>query len=97
MSGTAYALFMGGLAAMFVIIKLTSFDAGDWISRDLKHGDLYSLIEVASGQRPDGLTPDQASRLEARGMVRRSGHGRFRATLKGRLALRIRQAVRRTA
>jgi hypothetical protein len=88
---------MGGLAAMFIIIKLTSFDAGDWISRDLKHGDLYSLIEVASGQRPDGLTPDQARRLEARGMVRRSGHGRFRATLKGRLALRIRQAVRRTA
>lgn len=97
MSGTAYALFMCGLVALFVVVKLTTFDADDWISRDLKRGDLYSLVDVASGLRPDGLTPDQARRLEARGMVRRYGNGQFRATLKGRLALRIRQVVQRTA
>ncbi|MFZ0608544.1 MAG: hypothetical protein WBD53_21575 [Xanthobacteraceae bacterium] len=97
MTGIAYAYFMGGLAALFVIVKLTTFDAGDWVSRGLRRGDLYSLIEVAAGTRPDGLTPDQARRLEARGMVRPYGNGRFRATLKGRLALRIRQTVRRTA
>jgi len=97
MSGTAYAYFVCGLAVLFVIVKLTTFDADDWISRDLKSGDLYSLIDVASGLRPDGLTADQARRLQARGMVRPYGKGRFRATLKGRLALLIRQAVRRTA
>jgi hypothetical protein len=88
---------MFGLAALFVVVKLTTFDAGDWLSRGLKPGDLYSLIDVASGLRPDGLTPDQAGRLEARGMVRSYGEGLFRATLRGRIALRIRQAVRRTA
>jgi len=97
MTGTAYAFFMCGLVALFVIVKLTTFDAGDWISRGLNRGDLYSLIEVASGLRPDGLTPAQARRLEARGMVRRHGNGQFRATFKGRLALRIRRVVQRTA
>lgn len=97
MSGVAYAYFMCGLVALFVVVKLMTFDADDWISRGLKRGDLYSVIEVASGVRPDGLTPDQARRLEARGMVRRLGNGRYRATLKGRLALYIRESVRRTA
>lgn len=97
MSGSAYACFITGLVALFVVVKLTTFDADDWISRDLKPGDLYSLIDVASGLRPDGLTANQARRLEARGMVRPYGRGQFRATLKGRLALLIRQTVRRTA
>lgn len=97
MSGIAYASFICGLAGLFIIVKLTTFDANDWLSRDLKRGDLYALSEVASGLRPDGLTPDQARRLEARGMARPYGNGQFRATLRGRLALLIRQSVRRTA
>lgn len=97
MSGIAYAYFMFGLAGLFIAVKLVTFDADHWISRGLKSGDLYALIEVASGLRPDGLTPNQAQRLEARGMVRPCGKGRFRATLKGRVALLIRQAVRRAA
>jgi hypothetical protein len=97
MSGNEYAFFLAGLAGLFVIVKLTTFDASDWISRGLKSGDLYSLIDVASRLRPDGLTPAQARRLEARGMVRPYGSGQFRATLKGRVALLIRQTVRRTA
>lgn len=97
MSGIAYVSFMCGLATVFLIVKALTFDASDWISRGLKRGDLYSLIEVASGLRPDGLTPDQAGRLEARGMVRPYGKDRFRATLRGRLALFLRQALRRTA
>lgn len=95
MSGIAYALFMCGLAALLVIVKLTT-NASGWVSRGLKSGDLYALVEVASGLRPDGLTPNQARRLEARGMIRPYGQDCFRATLKGRLALLIRQAVRRT-
>jgi len=97
MSGIAYVYFMCGMAALFFAVKFITFDAHDWISRDLKRGDLYALIEVASGLRPDGLTDGEARRLEARGMVRRIGNGQFRATLKGRLALLLRQAVRRTA
>ena len=65
-----------------------------WISRDLRHGDLHALIDVASGLRPDGLTADQADRLRARGFVRTNGKGLFRATLKGKLALRIRHRLR---
>lgn len=97
MSGIVYVSFMCGLAALYLIVKALTFDASDWISRGLKRGDLYSLIEVASGLRPDGLTPDQAARLEARGMVRPYGKSRFRATLRGRSALFLRQALRRTA
>jgi len=96
MSGTEYAFLMCGLVVLAIIVKLASFDAQAWISRDLKRGDLYALIEVASGVRPNGLTPGQARRLEARGMARAYGNGNYRATLKGRLALLIRQAVRQT-
>src|ERR1700758_1150127 len=97
MSGIAYVYFMCGLAGLFILVKLMTFDPSHWITHGLKSGDLYALVEVASGLRPDGLTPEQARRLEARGMVRRSGKSRFRATFKGRLALVIRQAMRRTA
>ena len=97
MSGTAYAYFMCCLVVLFVAVKLMTFDANDWTSRGLKRGDLYALTEVASGLRPDGLTREQAQRLQARGMVRSYGNGQYRATLKGRLALLIRQTARRTA
>ena len=96
MTGTEYALLMCALVVLAIIVTLLTFDAEAWITRDLKRGDLYALIEVASGVRPDGLTRDQAYRLEARGMVRAYGNGNFRATIKGRLALRVREAVRRT-
>jgi hypothetical protein len=96
MTGIEYAYFMCGLVGLVVIVKLVTFDAKDWISRGLRRGDLYALVDVASGLRPDGLTRDQASRLQARGMAREYGNGYFRATIKGRLALLIRQAVRQT-
>jgi hypothetical protein len=96
MTGTEYALVMCALVILAIIVKLLTFDAQAWISRDLKRGDLYALIEVASGVRPNGLSRDQAHRLEARGMARPYGNGNYRATLKGRLALRIREAVRHT-
>jgi hypothetical protein len=94
MTGTEYAFVMCALVVLAIIVKLLTFDAQDWISRDLKRGDLYALIEVASGVRPNGLTPGQARRLQARGMVRSYDNGNYRATLKGRLALRIREKVR---
>lgn len=96
MTGTEYAFVMCALVGLAIIVKVLNFDAQGWISKDLKRGDLYALIEVASGARPNGLSHDQAHRLEARGMVRAYGNGNYRATLKGRLALRIRQAVRQT-
>ena len=53
-----------GCALVAIIINLASkFDARTWITRDLRRGDLYALVEVASGVRPDGLTRDQAKRL----------------------------------
>jgi hypothetical protein len=87
------------LACGFVVLAIavnliTNFDARAWIAKGLQRGDLHALIDVASGLRPNGLTAGQAARLQARGMVRVSGNGRFRATLKGRLALRIRRMVR---
>jgi hypothetical protein len=93
MSGTEYALVMCALAVLAIIVKLLTFDVQGWIRKDLKRGDLYALIEVAAGTRPNGLSPDQARRLAARGMVRSLGNGNYRATLKGRLALRVRDVV----
>jgi hypothetical protein len=83
-------LAVKGIAKNF----LTRFDARSWLTKDLKRGDLHSLVDVASGLRPDGLTDDQADRLMARGMVRASGAGTYCATIKGRLALRIRRTAR---
>jgi hypothetical protein len=97
MSGIGFVSITFGIAALVAVVSvMLTFDAESWISRDLKRGDLYALIDVASGLRPDGLTRDQASRLAARGMVHAYGAGNYRATIKGRVALRIRQAVRQT-
>ena len=97
MSGIDLAYFACGIVVLAIVVTLMmKFDAEAWISRDLKRGDLYSLIEVASGLRPDGLSRGQARRLEARGMVRGYGNGNYRATIKGRLALRVRQRIRQT-
>jgi hypothetical protein len=96
MSGTEYAFVMCALVISAIAVKLLTFDAQGWIRKDLKRGDLYALIEVASGVRPNGLNRDQARRLQARGMVRSYGNGNYRATLKGRLALLIRDAVGHT-
>jgi hypothetical protein len=97
MSGIGFAYFACGVVVAMIAVNLfIKFDAEAWIAKDLKRGDLYALIEVASGVRPDGLNRDQARRLAARGMVRGYGNGNYRATIKGRVALRVRQAVRRT-
>jgi hypothetical protein len=69
--------------------------SNSWISRGLRHGDLHSLIDVASGLRPDGLTRDEADRLLARGFVSAYGKGLFRATLRGKLALWLRRRLRK--
>jgi len=93
-------LGIGLVSAVFVVLVLAllagfwKFHAKAWVTKGLKRGDLHALKDVASGLRPDGLTPDQAGRLQSRGMVRAYGHGYFRATVKGRLALQIRQATR---
>jgi len=97
MSGNEFVSVACGLVVLASIAGLIfTFDAETWITKDLKRGDLHALIDVASGLRPDGLRRDQASRLAARGMVRVYGSGNYRATLKGRVALRVRQAVRQT-
>ncbi|MFY9695058.1 MAG: hypothetical protein WA776_20905 [Xanthobacteraceae bacterium] len=93
MSGAEYAFIICALLILASVVKLLSFDAQGWIRKDLKRGDLYALIEVASGVRPNGLSRDQARRLQTRGMVRSLGNGNYRATLKGRLALRIRDGM----
>ena len=96
MMGIGYVYLACFLVLLAIAINLmTKFDAHDWITKGLKRGDLHSLIDVASGLRPDGLTHDQAHRLQARGMIRTRGNGNFRATIKGKLVLRIRQMVRR--
>jgi hypothetical protein len=66
-----------------------------WIAKGLNRGDHHSLIDVASGLRPNGLTRDQAHRLAARRLVRASQNGNFQATVKGRLILLLRQLMRR--
>jgi hypothetical protein len=94
MMSADYAYFACSLVLLAILINvLIKFDARAWITKGLKRGDLYSLTEVASGIRPDGLTRDQAERLAGRGMVRTYGRGNYRATIKGRLALRIRQII----
>ena len=97
MSATDFTYVVFGVIVLAIIVTVMMFDTDRWITKDLKRGDLYSLVDVASGLRPDGLTRDQARRLEARGMVRSFDNGTYRVTLKGRLALRLRQAVRQTA
>lgn len=89
-----YVYLACGFVLLAIMINLAiKFDAQTWLTRDLRPGDLYSLVDVASGLRPDGLTRDQADRLIARGVVRAYG-ANFRATMKGRLALLIRRMVR---
>jgi hypothetical protein len=66
-----------------------------WLAKGLNPGDLHSLIDVASGLRPNGLSRDQAHRLAGRGMVRVCENGTFRATRKGSLALRLKKWTRR--
>jgi hypothetical protein len=93
--GIEYVYVIGGLVLLAIIFHVMSrFDARTWSSKDLERGDLHALIDVASGLRPDGLTHDQARRLEARGMVRPYGSGKFHVTWRGRLALRMRQRIR---
>ena len=95
MTETGYVCLACGFVLLAIAVNLwMRFDAQAFIGRDLKRGDLYSLVDVASGLRPDGLTRDRAGRLIARGMVRRYG-GNFRATMKGRAALALRQYVHR--
>lgn len=90
-----YVYLACGFVLLAIVVNiLLRFDAQAWLARGLRRGDLYSLCDVASGLRPDGLTQDQARRLQARGMVRPYDNGNFRATLKGRMALRVRQMVR---
>ncbi len=96
MSGTEYAFVLCALVILAIVVKLMTFDVQGWIRKDLKRGDLYALIEVASGVRPNGLSPDQARRLHTRGMVHGFGNGNYRATLKGRLALLIRETPPRS-
>ncbi len=97
MRGIEYAIVACGFVVLAIVANLAMrFDAEAWLTKDLRRGDLHALIDVASGLRPDGLTPGQARRLEARGLVRAYGKGHFRATVKGRLALRLRSAVRQT-
>jgi hypothetical protein len=85
---------MCALIILAIVVKVLTFDAQGWMRKDLRHGDLYALIEIASGVRPNGLNPDQARRLQDRGMVRGFGNGNYRVTVKGRLALLIRETVR---
>ncbi len=59
-----YVYLACGFVLLAIIINVAiKFDAQTWISRDLSRGDLYSLVDVASGLRPDGLSRDQANRL----------------------------------
>ena len=97
MSGIGFTYVACGVMVLAIIVTLMMFDTDSWITKNLKRGDLHCLVDVASGLRPDGLTRDQARRLEARGMVRSFDNGTFRVTLKGRLALRLRHAARQTA
>jgi len=59
-----YVYLACGFVLLAIIVNLAiRFDAQNWITRGLRRGDLYALVDVASGLRPDGLTRDQAVRL----------------------------------
>lgn len=95
MVASGYLFSACGLVFLAILVSLMRrFDPNVWLTQGLRRGDLYSLCDVASGLRPDGLTRDQARRLQARGLVRSYDNGTFRATIKGRLALRVRQVIR---
>ena len=94
MADIEYLYLACGLVLLAIGINLMVRFNAERMTRGLKRGDLHSLADVASGLRPNGLTRDQAARLCARGMVRAYGNGHFRATIKGRLALRARRMSR---
>jgi hypothetical protein len=96
MSGIAYVALAGGVVVVVAALGILAFfDIESWLAEGLRRGDLHALIDVASGLRPDGLTRGQAERLQARGMVR-THRSAYRATFKGKLALRVKYSGRQS-
>ena len=97
MEFTSVLILVCSIALLAAILySLWTYAAlSSWTSDGLQRGDLFSLIDVASGFRPNGLSDDQAYRLRLRGFVRDLDNGHFHVTLKGRLALRLRRTARR--
>jgi hypothetical protein len=95
LESVAVLLCSAAVAAALIYVFWTRTASSGWANAQLKSGDLYSLTEVASGIRPNGLTEEQGDRLRRRGFVSYLGRGRYRATLKGRLALRLRRTSRK--
>jgi hypothetical protein len=64
MTGIEYTLVACGFVVLAIVVNLvTRFDAEAWIARGLKRGDLYALIDVASGLRVTPTTPRGRKRI----------------------------------
>lgn len=82
------------LAALAVAAKLTSQRQRAWVERDLNMGDLRVLRGVAFRKNilPASII---VSRLERRGFLERTARGSCRVTLKGWIAVLVRQTSAR--
>jgi Mn-dependent DtxR family transcriptional regulator len=63
-----------------------------WITQGLHRGDLTSLAKLAENLDITNPPVDTIQRLQGRGFVGRKIRGKYRVTLKGRIALLLREA-----
>lgn len=56
----------------------------NWATRDLKPGDLTTLIQIGRGAT--GHDEERVKRLSRRGFIERAPGGRIKLTAKGRVA-----------
>ena len=84
------------VAALAIVTKLTPQQQRSWLERDLQRGDLSVLRDFAlfRNRRPPSAVVD---RLRERGFLAKTARGRNRMTLKGRLAILLRQTTARRA
>ena len=82
------------IGALAIVVKLTSQRQRAWVERDLNMGDLRVLRGVAFRKNilPASII---VSRLERRGFLERTARGSCRVTLKGWIAVLVRQTSAR--
>jgi hypothetical protein len=88
--------FGTAVAALVIVGKLTAQRQRSWVERDLQRGDLRLLADFAFF-RNNRLPSIVVDRLCERRFLAKSERGRSRMTLKGWIAILLRQSFARSS